>query len=282
MEILKEKTMITRPIMKNSIKYYKLPVAFTGKQVLWFGINILSDIEHDWYGNIRFQIDSGSFFQKFNHIYELEMKKYRTKSCLRFVLTNIRIDEEEIKKLKVQPKEICGGNFFQSEEWAEHSYDVEIIVLEPSQEEKKWLFDNAHMQIVNHKMANTPKKYATKKKRFIPHKCHKFNSKTKICPSPFSIKRCIFEILKIPNCSIVINETIGSYENSTHLRMVTSNDGCLQENLIEKIHIEKPFHVSIITELCSPARSQRSQTIERDNIWNAGSSNKNCVRSLTF
>ena len=162
--------------------------------VLWFGVPKPPN-EHDWYGNIRFQIDLNTlmdFYKSSWKCYFIDRVDFYTSSISRLLITRktSRIPDSAIslgRDFSTKDFPIfrdSNGNFFHATKVNGKPHNVEFVI-DATKDVAEYLFENCDRIPVNHHRANTKRKDG----KFIPSICHKYNKFGKTCPTDTSGKK---------------------------------------------------------------------------------------------
>ncbi|XP_042229254.1 uncharacterized protein LOC121871167 [Homarus americanus] len=157
---------------------------------LFFGI-IDDDEVHDWYGNVRLQVDFKKFMKEVRpRVYFVDVVDFKTSNISRLLLTKRNYDHYFPR----YDANILGGPWFRDpsgKDWhltnarrfnsvakSHHEHSVEFI-LELSKEEFQRLYSSCKKLPVDHSRAITNEAKV----------CLKYKSVGKVCPSPWNAEK---------------------------------------------------------------------------------------------
>ena len=162
--------------------------SFVFVQVLWFGPSRSSLNDHNWYGNVSFQISMNQLCYKFGtNFFYIDKQELSTHTATRLVLASSetlngfnRVDLHEVGS----PLQFDWGSWKYVSQ-CESAYGLlphELeIGIQADEEECKWLYQNCSVEGNDHSDVN---KFDIC--RFEPHKCHRYNTFSKTCPFPLN------------------------------------------------------------------------------------------------
>lgn len=180
---------------------------------IWFDVIRTDRIEHNWFGNISYEVDFESFLRTFKpKFYFIEVVEFRSSSASRLLLTTQTFSDEVMNNpydpyQEGGPLYIDGRgyNFYldeirrYDEETNDFPPELEMfIVLSP--DEYKGLYDMCKKIAVEHSEVNVDEL----------HKCKKYRSRgLKIeCPSPWTIEECQRHLDKLRRGEFVKDELV--------------------------------------------------------------------------
>ena len=172
-----------------------------GINILWFGVPKPPDI-HDWYGNIRFQIDFNvlrEFYKKSWRCYYMDRIDYYSSSVSRILITRktIRIPDFSIPLKNFSFKgfpiwENSSGQLYHVTKSNGIPHTVEFMI-DATKDVAEFLFRNCARIPVNHSKANS----VGVDNKFISSICHKYNKFGNLCPTNTTAKKTRSRIKKL-------------------------------------------------------------------------------------
>ncbi|XP_076040039.1 uncharacterized protein LOC143024773 isoform X2 [Oratosquilla oratoria] len=184
----------------------KLPPGdpLTPLRVIWFSPKSASADEHDFYGNVRFELDMNSVIQMFPYFYLVEMKTAPTYTATRILLTKKKYNHNRLTPYdpftwggswrmssvgdKLEHWYLFDCQRFKDDACNIHGHKMEFMV-EANEEEGRDMFQRCSYDFTNHTEA--------RKGNFG---CHKFTRRSMVCPYPYSKQesRRIFNEMALP------------------------------------------------------------------------------------
>ena len=191
LKICSEKKLQTKPVNVMSDCSN-----LVGHDVLWFGPCNPPEA-HDWYGNINFRINFDDFLEYFNYKgHVVNNIEYKTCSATRVLFTNKSIVDlpKDIKPLNIHkfgsPIYMRNGNLYHVTDYKRKSGDYNInghqveIIIEPTEEDAAWLFEESKIIPVNHSEANES---GHPNFTYRPKSCRYHHISNRKCPFPFTV-----------------------------------------------------------------------------------------------
>ncbi|CAL4179459.1 unnamed protein product [Meganyctiphanes norvegica] len=206
---------------KNDEKFMTSNISFEDKSllsedtnVLWFKNNSPENKNH-FYGNVRFSISINKLLKHLlsngYKLYWIETVFWEKSVDSRIMLTKKNLEgvpNDSIDSSLILPRESSmrelgypiyqddSGIFYELKnltgfQYSQKRHEVEFVI-EPTEEDNLWLYQNCDRLPVDHSQANKK----TEDGRYVPRSCHKHNSMRKEeCPTPYSKKETEQEMM---------------------------------------------------------------------------------------